>query len=425
MKVTTLAALFSVLIFSNSLFAADNHVDGLRPDAPELAKPGNYKIGVRTINLIHKDQIDAANIETGKPFPRYDRPLTIEVWYPADTDASGGVYENVYLRDGKTQVSLYGAAVRDAEPLNGKAYPLVIISHGYPGNRYLMSHFGENLASKGYVVAAVDHTDSNYQDAGPFPSTLLNRPYDQKFILDEMARMSAVQGHFLENMVDSDQTGLIGYSMGGYGAMITAGGGVTKTAAETAQMSPDGLLERVMAGTDGHEALLDERFKAIVAVSPWGMERGFWDDEGLSKVRKPIFFISGGVDDVSGYEGGTKLIYQKVVSTDRYLLTFENGNHNSAAPIPAPVEAWTATYNDGKSVAFSHYADPVWDQLRMNNIAQHFVTAYFGKMLKNNTEMDTYLDLVPNANDGSDDTQWKGFQNRSAKGLKLEFLSEN
>mgnify|MGYP000595580086 CR=1 FL=1 len=423
MKLTSLIALFSLMIFSSSVFAADNHVDGLRPDAPQLAQPGPFKIGVRTLNLLHKNQIDAVNIEIGKPFPHYDRPLTIEVWYPAETDQSGGVYKNVYLRDGKTQVSLYGSAVRDAKPLSGNAYPLVIISHGYPGNRFLMSHLGENLASKGYVVASIDHTDSNYQDAGPFPSTLVNRPYDQKFVLDEITRMGAEQGHFLENIVNSDQTGLIGYSMGGYGAVITAGGGVTKKIADTAQVSPDGLLEHVMVDSDDHKALLDDRFKAIVAVAPWGMERGFWDDKSLANIHKPMFFISGSVDDVSGYETGTKLIYQKAINTDRYLLTFENGNHNSAAPIPAPIEAWTAAYNDGKSLAYSHYSDPVWDQLRMNNITQHFVTAYFGKMLKNNTDMDAYLNLTPNANDGKDDSQWKGFQARTAKGLKLEHLS--
>lgn len=425
MKISIYTIIVSLLMFSSPLSANENRVDGLRPDAPELAPRGDYKIGVRTLHLSHKSQIDAANIEIGQPFSHYDRPLTVEIWYPANTTDSGGTYENVYLRDGKTLVNLYGSAVRDAEPLTGNTYPLVIISHGYPGNRFLMSHFGENLASKGYIAVAIDHTDSNYQDAGPFPSTLLNRPFDQKFVLDEMARLNDEDGHFLENIVDSENTGLIGYSMGGYGAMITAGAGVTKEITEANEVSPDGLLKRIMAGSNEHNELLDPRFKAIIAISPWGMERGFWNDAGLSNVKKPIFFISGGVDDVSGYEKGTKLIYQKVINTDRYLLTFENANHNAAAPIPAPIEAWTARYNDGESVAFSHYADPVWDQLRMNNIANHFVTAYFGKMLKADSKMDAYLKLTPNANDGRDATQWNGFQSRSAKGLKLEFLPKN
>ena len=44
----------------------------------------------------------------------------------------------------------------------GGPFPLVVISHGYPGNRYLMSHLGENLASKGYVTVSIDHAESTY-----------------------------------------------------------------------------------------------------------------------------------------------------------------------------------------------------------------------------------------------------------------------
>ena len=410
-----------LMIFTAS--AQHNRVDGLRPDAPELAKPGQYKIGVRTLQLSNKHQIDAVNIIEGEDFSYYDRPLTIEVWYPADTEISGGEYKNVPIRDGKTMISLYGAAVRDASPLKN-SYPLIIISHGYPGDRLLMSHFAENLATKGYVVASIDHTDSMYQDAGPFPSTLLNRPKDQKFVLDEMTRFNNEQNHFLQGIVDTSRTGLIGYSMGGYGAMITAGAGITKAVAQNKEASPNQVLTRVMAGSNEHKAMMDERFKAILAVSPWGMARDFWDMDGLKNITKPMFFISGGVDDVSGYEKGTKKLYQSVINTDRYLLTFENGNHNSAAPIPAPVEAWTATYNDGNSNASSHYTDPVWDTLRMNNIAQHFATAYFDKIIKGDQSMNSYLDLVPNSNLSEGETQWKGFPPRTAKGLKLEYLAK-
>ncbi len=41
----------------------------------------------------------------------------------------------------------------------GKRFPLVFVSHGYPGSRYFMTYL-TNLESKGYVVAAIDHTDS-------------------------------------------------------------------------------------------------------------------------------------------------------------------------------------------------------------------------------------------------------------------------
>ena len=67
----------------------------------------------------------------------------------------------------------------------------------------------------------------------------------------------------------------------------------------------------------------------------------------------------------------------------------------------------------------------------MNNIAQHFVTAFLAKHLKSDATMDSYLNLVENAQDGkwsaeangtlkSDHSYWKGFRSDTAVGLKLE-----
>src|SRR6056297_3218018 len=53
------------------------------PDAPELSARGEHTIGVRTLKFVHKDQIDILNSEGGED-PLYDRPLTVEVWYPAE-----------------------------------------------------------------------------------------------------------------------------------------------------------------------------------------------------------------------------------------------------------------------------------------------------------------------------------------------------
>ncbi len=424
--------LMTGLVMSGTAIADTNRVDGLRPDAPELAAPGPNAVGVRTLNLVNKGQIDIVNVKDGKK-PVYDRPLTVEVWYPSDGATRGGEYKNVFLRDGKTQVTLHGQAARDAAPAKtGKPYPLIIISHGYPGNRFLMSHFGENLASKGYVVASIDHTDSTYDNKVAFGSTLVNRPLDQRFVLNEMERLGKDKDSFLNGMVDSSETGLIGYSMGGYGAVITAGGGVTKASTEYTWGAADGTLEVNMAGTEEHEALMDDRFKAIVSIAPWGMNTGFWDAEGLAGVRKPIMFIAGSDDSTSLYEKGIRAIYENAVNTDRYLLTYKYANHNAAAPIPAPAESWKPVDNLD-FVPFEHYADAVWDTLRMNNIAQHFVTAYFDMILKDNKDMAAYLDLTPDSADAvfalekdgtpkPEHTYWKGFANNKAKGLMFEHL---
>ena len=52
------------------------------PDAPELAPRGPYSVGVRTVQTVNPDQLDVLAVTPEDPNPRYDRPLTVEVFYP-------------------------------------------------------------------------------------------------------------------------------------------------------------------------------------------------------------------------------------------------------------------------------------------------------------------------------------------------------
>ncbi|MCR8828014.1 alpha/beta hydrolase family protein [Pseudosulfitobacter koreensis] len=401
-----------------------NPIDQIRPDAPELAPYGDYTIGVQTLEFAHAGQVDILNTTEGDA-PVYDRPLTVEVWYPAaEGTEPGGEYVTT-LRDGARQATLTGRAARDAAPAAEGQFPLIVISHGYPGNRFLMSHLGENLASKGYVTVSIDHTDSTYSDQGAFGSTLLNRPIDQRFVIEQMATLDGPLGA----IIDGETVGVIGYSMGGYGALIFGGAGVTQASTEYSWGTPNGLLAAHLAGSESHEALIDERVKAVIAIGPWGNNTGFWDAEGLSGFRKPLMLMAGSVDDVSIYEA-MRGIFDGTTGTDRHLLTFENANHNAAAPMPAPRESWA--YDEGLGYApFAHYADAVWDTNRMNNIAQHFATAFMDLHLKGEEDMAAYFDLTPVSGDGvvavddagdqtEDHTYWTGFAPRTAAGLRFE-----
>ncbi len=418
---------------AQDLASHDNRIDLMRSDAPDLARPGPFTVGVQTLNVANPDQLDIVNVTGPDAMPRHDRPLTLEVWYPATGPKPQGVqaYDGVLIRDGQRRVTLYGAAVRDAAPdAAGGPYPLIVISHGYPGNRYLMAHLGENLASKGYVTVSIDHTDSTYDSQLAFGSTLVNRPLDQLFVLNQIDALSKTEGSLLKGLVDARNTGLIGYSMGGYGAVILAGGGVTGASTQFDWGAPAGTLKVHQDGTETHAALPDPRIKAMVAFAPWGRNAGFWDATVLANIRTPMMFIAGSKDDVSLYEGGTRTIFEEAVNADRYLLTFVGANHNAGAPMPAPAESWMPA--EGLDfIPAEHYTDAVWDNVRMNNIAQHFTTAYFGKMLKGDAGMDRYLSLVELAEDGVVDrdetgkpkpteTHWAGFALRSAVGLRLE-----
>ncbi len=418
--------------------AAQNRIDGQSPDAPALADYGELPVGVRQIELVNKNQIDILAIDPGgeKPaaLPRYDRPLTVEMWYPAAEGATGDTSFKTYLRDGTTEVRLQGLAMRDAAPAqSADAFPLILMSHGYPGNRFLMSHLGENLASKGYVVASIDHTDSTYRTQAAFGSTLVNRPLDQLFVLDEMARLNSDATFGLSGLIDVNNAGLIGYSMGGYGAVITAGAGVTEASVNYPWGAPQGTLGIHQEGSATHEAMSDPRIKTAVAIGPWGMNAGFWDAEGLAGIEIPMLFIAGSEDATSLYEEGVRAIWEGATGVDRALLTFEGGGHNTVAPIPAPEESYYFNERLGFNVS-EHYNDPVWESVFMNNVGQHFVTAWLDVELKGDVGKTTYLDLVEDGSEGiwsvnedgtfnEDHTYWAGFAEGTAEGLRYEVLS--
>ena len=186
-----------------------------RADAPELAYRGSFDVGVRTLEVVNPNQIDILNYSIENPDPRYDRPLTLEVWYPAKRQGKKEevtTYQDV-LGSGPDNpdrplipFEFAGRALRNAKPNSKEGpYPLVIVSHGYPGSRVLLTYLTENLASKGYVVVAIDHTESTHADKVGFESTLLNRTLDINFVIDDMAQRGASKGKkFLAGAVNAD-----------------------------------------------------------------------------------------------------------------------------------------------------------------------------------------------------------------------------
>lgn len=415
----------AISVFAATAGFAENRIDVVRPDAPALAAFGDHKIGVTTMTFTNPGQIDVVSTsETGEP-PIYDRTLTVEVWYPAAEDTVPGGSYTAILRDGVTTAELTGQAARNAAPDTSDTFPLVIISHGYPGNRFLLSPLAENLASKGYVVASIDHPDSTYDDQTAFGSTLVNRPWDQRFVIDSVTALDGDLGAIIQD----DNIAILGYSMGGYGALIYGGAGVTLISTTYEWGAPQGLLERNMMGTETHASLADDRVKAIVAFGPWGNNTGFWDAESWAGINKPLMLIAGSIDDVSQYEA-MRGIFDETTNTTRHLLTFENANHNAGAPMPAPAESYAVSETLGYA-PFDHYADPVWDNVRMNNISAHFVGAYLDLHLKQDEVKAQFFDLTPVATEGvwsvdengdetEEHTYWTGFPNRTAAGLRFE-----
>ena len=404
-------------------------------DAPELAARGPYDVGVRTIQIVHKAQIDILHFDksTGKA-PLYDRPLTVEVWYPAQI-LNGTKIETIYQMpvpggkqlNGSATIDIADKALRDAAPKTGKSFPLVIVSHGYPGSRYFLSYLTSNLASKGYIVAAIDHTDSVFDGMRGFESTLLNRSRDQLFTIDAVAGES-----FLKGIVDESKVAIVGYSMGGYGALTSAGASYS---AKSSLMNfvPGGYLKEPMVEKN-------DRVKAIVAIAPWGEQPPYsaWDANGLAGIKIPSLFIGGDHDDVADYANGIRPAYEQAVHSERCLLVYENARHNTGGNPPPDVELpFPLTQS---------FDEPAWRKQRITSINQHFITAFLDLYLKGEQSKSEYLHVQPEkSNDGKwsvpdrapdkgefssgkDDKGnlfWRGFQRREAVGLEMSCRSAN
>ncbi|TNF64563.1 MAG: alpha/beta fold hydrolase [Rhodobacteraceae bacterium] len=330
----------------------ENRIDSRAPDVPALVRPG-HPVGYRALTLEGPES----------------RSLACALWYPAAPGTPPGIAYDTLIRDGVTPTRLLGSAREGADPAPGLTPPLVLISHGYPGNRFLMSHLGEALAARGLACAAIDHPGSTYDDQRGFSETLYYRPLDQRAALDALAR---------ETGIDAARTAVIGYSMGGYGALVFGGAGLTQAAVDEDWPGPAMDLARHRAGSATHVALADPRVKALVAIGPWGRQRGLWDAATLGAMTTPLLLIAGDRDDISDH-AAMRTIWAEA-GGPAALLTFHGAGHNAAAPIPAPAEALVPSPHLDFLPA-DHYADPLWDSVLMNTLAQEVIAAFLATHL--------------------------------------------
>ena len=387
---------------------------------PSLSEKGNYDVGVKTIEAAYPAKVkDIAGNEV-------ERSLTLEVWYPAASSAQKATYINE-TRSGQV-FEVQADASRDAPIAAADTdFPVIVISHGYTGYRTLMFYLGEHLASHGYVVAAIDHTDSTNKDVNfaenpysGFPSTLLNRSRDQVLSLNSIS-----ENTFFKESVDASKAGVIGYSMGGYGAVSTVGGCYAfndQTAATfTGTQDPKtaALIKEALNTCAGGKASSEEAlpaWKAALALAPWGGQHQLFDVQSLNNIKVPVLYVAGDNDDISGYDG-IKWLFDNTGSKESKLLTIKNARHN-VAPHPAPKEAYGSEFDLGS------YIEPAWEVQKLNAINEHFALALMNCHVKALPEYCGYLNVDGSSAqvpvNGKKPEPWKGFDDRWALGLEMQ-----
>ena len=139
-----------------------------------------------------------------------DRPLDGFLWYPTEEEGRS-------LRAHGNAVWEAIRVMPDAAPADG-ARPLVVLSHGMFGNARNQAWLAAELTAAGYVVAAIDHPGtSTFQRDPDDARELWERPHDISRTIDHVLAMAEVE-------IDEDRIFMAGHSLGGWTAMMLAGG---------------------------------------------------------------------------------------------------------------------------------------------------------------------------------------------------------
>lgn len=404
-------------------------------EAPELGRAGSYRIGTSVVRmaLAGRGKISGMSAVTGK-LEAADRSLNLRYWYPANATGQGQPvrYDHVMHFPGKPPfpVASQGIALADAQPLAGKKFPLVLMSHGYGGWNTQFSNLAEHIASQGYVVAAIDHEDMVADGVGSFllsfGNVLMDRSLDQRQVLAQIqSDVRESKAPYL-GLVDPDNIGLIGYSMGAYGAIGTAG---------APYRFDDGPLENLPKAareTVQSAAAQPAPIKSLVVFSPWGgqPDSRAWHETGLAQVELPVLMVAGNQDDVVNFKDGVSWLFNNMTGAERYLLVYREARHNIVG------NEFDLSEGD-PFMAAEFLKEPVWRSDRLNAINQHFVTAFLDLTLKGDAGKRAYLDVpTVNSDEGEwptsfaeqlngtvagpkQDKYWRGFQRRWATGLEM------
>ena len=409
---------------------------GNQGEAPELGRMGENVIGTTTreYSLADRTRISAMDALSGS-VEDSERVLTVRFWYPAsapDDGAKPARYAWTLTPTGRPEVAIssQGIAFPGANPLAEGKFPLVLMSHGFNGWDTQFSNLGEHIASRGYVVASINHADAPIEGITDFLVSFLNvltdRTQDQRQVLAQIISGANDGSAPAAELIDTETIGLIGYSMGGYGALATAGAPYDFTNDPLSNL-PEPAQEQLRIATAQAAPI-----KAMVTFAPWGGQPAnrAWSKQSLAKIGIPTLIVTGSEDDVVNYQDGVRWLFDNLTGAERHMLVFREARHNIVGnKFEMP--------DDTEFTAIEYLNEPVWRSDRLNAINQHFVTAFFDWKLKGDESKRSYLELpTTNSNDSNWETgfgdqlngefagadqpeHWRGFQRRWAVGLEM------
>lgn len=213
------------------------------------APTGPYPVGTAIL-----DVTDASRPDPYSTNPRARRELVVQLWYPARPSQKPFAR---YLRWREAGIAMfYGPLLHTHSRLEapiapgGPPFPVLLFSPRWNGQRTQNTVLAEELASHGYVVAAIDYPHNasrteladgtvikgNQALEGPkgaaataaeqiafWNATLELWAADERFLLDQLAARSGSNGDPFQGRLDTANAGAFGHSFGGAAALALCG----------------------------------------------------------------------------------------------------------------------------------------------------------------------------------------------------------
>ncbi|MFE9425091.1 alpha/beta hydrolase family protein [Kitasatospora sp. NPDC006697] len=328
-------------------------------DGFALPRPtGPLTVGTTALELVDHQRTDPWVPSAGP------RRLMVSLFYPARPGTGTGPAP--YMTQQEAHLLLAGKAPagtpippgplplpatwanQGAVPAPGK-YPLVVLSPGFSFPRSSLTGLAEDLASRGYVVATVDHTYENFGTTFPDGQTLTclicdnpppngftdiehSRAKDLSFVIDQLTGPHPAWRY--AHLIDRHRIGLAGHSIGGSSAALT--------------MAQD---PRIRAGAD--------------------LDGSFHEEQPAAGVGDRPFLLFGAPDELTGpaFENWSAA-WQQLSGWKRWV-TVDGFTHSSFTDLPL-LAAGLGVPVQGETVP----------PAREERITQAYVAAFFDLQLK-------------------------------------------
>ncbi len=326
--------------------------------------------GVREIAL---EQVEADGVAT---LPSYQPQLP----GPYDWQRETITFQNPG-RSLPSRADLYlPDPARAADPGATGESPVVVISHGIASDRHTFAYLAEHLASYGYAVVALEHSETSAEkfsrflqglEGPPEPADLLNRPRDITAVLDTLERRASTDRRL--QALNLRAVGVLGQSLGGYTVLAAGGATINRTEAEAECLA--NLSERPSVNlsllvqcrileipADMSLEVQDDRVRAVVAINP--ITSGLFGQSGLSQLQAPVLVIGATDDFFAPIVPEQIMPFTWFTQDESYLVIMERGTHFSflgsprdgAFPLPesliGPTPELARPQLKGLSVAF-------------------------------------------------------------------------